>query len=225
VHRLAPAIVVLVLLTACGKRVPVAPSAASPRNASELQGLASYYAEGFNGRPTASGEIFDSYKDMTAAHRTLPFNTVVKVTNQENGRNVDVRINDRGPFVEGRVIDLSMNAARELDMVRSGVVPVKLTVLREGQAPPAKPRGETQPPNAPAVAYTIQVGAFGSQEAAEALKKDLEGRYKNVTIQTVTTPQTLYRVRVGRLADLNSAEDLMKLLREEKFDPFVVRLN
>lgn len=188
--------------------------------------MASYYSAGFNGRPTASGEVFDTYNDMTAAHRTLPFNSIVKVTNQENGRNVDVRINDRGPFVEGRVIDLSMKAARELDMVRSGVVPVKLTVLREGpQAPPPRTRAEAQAPNSPAAVYTIQVGAFGSQEAAEALKKDLEGRYKNVTIQTVTAPQTLYRVRVGRLPDLNAAEDLMKLLREEKFDPFVVRLN
>ena len=79
-----------------------------------MEGIASYYAEPYNGRRTASGEIFDAYKAMTAAHRTLPFDTVVRVTNQANGRRVDVRINDRGPFIEGRVID-RYEAARARD--------------------------------------------------------------------------------------------------------------
>src|SRR5262245_42659492 len=100
VRRLVPALAIWILVTACGKTVPVARNTTN----SELQGLASYYAEPYTGRPTASGEIFDTYRDMTAAHRTLPFNTLVRVTNEENGRNVDVRINDRGPFVKGRVI-------------------------------------------------------------------------------------------------------------------------
>src|SRR5262249_18327793 len=81
-------------------------------------GLASYYADAFNGRPTASGEIFDM-RDMTAAHRTLPFGTRLRVTNMDNGRRAIVRVNDRGPFVEGRVIDLSLGAARELRMIGS----------------------------------------------------------------------------------------------------------
>ena len=95
-----------------------------------MDGLASYYAEPYHGRRTASGEIFDSYQGMTAAHRTLPFNTMVRVTNKTNGRAVDVRINDRGPFVDGRVIDLSVRAARQIDLVRPGVAPVKLKVLK-----------------------------------------------------------------------------------------------
>jgi rare lipoprotein A len=92
-------------------------------------GLASYYAEPFHGRATASGEIFDTYRDLTAAHRTLPFNTIVRVTNRRNNRTVDVRINDRGPFIEGRIIDLSYRAARQLDMIHAGIVPVDLVVL------------------------------------------------------------------------------------------------
>jgi len=98
------------------------------------EGLASYYALRFHGRRTASGERYD--KDArTAAHRTHPFGTHVRVTNQTNGRTVNVRINDRGPFVRGRIIDLSHAAARELGMVRDGVVQVQVEVLRWGDGP------------------------------------------------------------------------------------------
>jgi rare lipoprotein A len=96
--------------------------------ASQNQGLASYYADKYQGRKTANGEIFDTAK-LTAAHKTLPFGTRVRVTNLDNGRSVDVRINDRGPYVAGRVIDLSPAAARKLDMLRAGVVRVKLDIL------------------------------------------------------------------------------------------------
>jgi len=89
--------------------------------------MASYYGEKFRGRPTASGEIFDPDK-MTAAHKTLAFGTVVRVTRVDNGRSVTVRINDRGPFVEGRIIDLSERAARDLDMIAAGVVKVRVEV-------------------------------------------------------------------------------------------------
>ena len=216
---------VLILLTACGKKVPVA-SRTNPRiTNSDLEGLASYYAEPYHGRKTANGETFDTYQEMTAAHRTLPFNTVVRVTNQSNGRDVEVRINDRGPFIDGRVIDLSLKAAREIDLVRAGTAPVKLVVLKEGSSPPARSSGVEPPPAPSDGMYTIQVGAFESQAAAESLKKNLDERYRDVTIQTFTTTQTFYRVRVGRLADLASAEKLSKQLRDEKFDPFVVRLN
>jgi rare lipoprotein A len=109
------------------------PSNSPSASSSELEGLASYYAEPYHGRKTASGEIFDTYRELTAAHRTLPFNTMVRVTNKLNGREVDVRINDRGPFVHGRVIDLSVRAARQIDMVRAGVAPVRLKVLKEGE--------------------------------------------------------------------------------------------
>ena len=100
---------------------------ASSRN----EGLASYYADKYQGRKTANGETFDTAK-LTAAHKTLPFGTRVRVTNLDNGKSVDVRINDRGPFVAGRVIDLSPAAARKLDMLRAGVVRVKLDILGTG---------------------------------------------------------------------------------------------
>ena len=95
-------------------------------------GLASYYADRFEGRPTASGEVFHT-SSLTAAHRTLPFGTRVRVTNLDNGRCVVVRINDRGPFVRGRVIDLSPAAARKIDMLAAGTAPVRLEVMNGRQ--------------------------------------------------------------------------------------------
>ena len=92
-------------------------------------GYASWYGKDFHGRPTASGEAFDMYA-YTAAHRNLPFGTRVRVTNEDNGRSVVVRINDRGPWVEGRIIDLSYAAATQLGMIEAGVVRVRLEVLR-----------------------------------------------------------------------------------------------
>jgi rare lipoprotein A len=88
-------------------------------------GKASYYADKFNGRKTANGEIF-SNSELTGAHKTLPFGTLVKVTNLSNGKSVKVRINDRGPFVAGRMIDLSKKAANKIDMVNAGVGNVKI---------------------------------------------------------------------------------------------------
>jgi rare lipoprotein A len=102
--------------------------------ASQKEGLASYYADKYQGRKTANGETFDTAK-LTAAHKTLPFGTRVRVTNLDNGKSVEVRINDRGPYVAGRVIDLSPAAAKKLDMLRAGVVRVRLDVL--GSSPVA----------------------------------------------------------------------------------------
>ena len=93
------------------------------------EGLASWYGHPYHGRPTASGEIYNMY-DFTAAHRTLPFGTRVRVHNLENGRTVDVRINDRGPYGKGRIIDLSEAAAKQLDMIDAGVAPVTLEVVK-----------------------------------------------------------------------------------------------
>ena len=136
VFRFTLCLCMLGLLSACsGKQGHVAlpPSRASTSaSASELEGLASYYAEPYHGRRTASGEVFDTYEAMTAAHRTLPFNTVVRVKNKMNGKQVEVRINDRGPFIAGRIIDLSVRAARAIDMIRSGVVLVQLQIISQG---------------------------------------------------------------------------------------------
>jgi len=95
----------------------------------EMEGLASWYGLDFNGRLTASGEVYDMYK-FTAAHKTLPLGTVVKVTNLENGMTVEVKVNDRGPYVKGRIIDLSRTAGRAIDIRGSGTAEVKLEVVR-----------------------------------------------------------------------------------------------
>jgi len=94
-----------------------------------LYGESSYYADKFHGRKTANGEIFDMYK-KTAAHKTLPFNTMLEVTNLENNQSVVVRVNDRGPFIGNRILDLSYGAAKEIDMISSGVVKVKIKILK-----------------------------------------------------------------------------------------------
>lgn len=95
----------------------------------EMEGIASWYGSDFNGRLTANGEVYDMYK-MTAAHKTLPLGTVVKVTNQDNGMTAEVRINDRGPYVKGRIIDLSRTAGRAIGMREAGTANVKLEVVR-----------------------------------------------------------------------------------------------
>ena len=105
--------------------------------AAGMEGLAAYYSDRLDGRRTASGQVFDQSK-LTAAHQTLPFGTMVKVTNTKNGRSVVVRINDRGPTQAGRVIDLSRAAASKLGMLRAGLVPVKLEVVKEAPAKKAK---------------------------------------------------------------------------------------
>ena len=96
------------------------------------KGKACWYGEQYHGKATASGEIFDMYK-LTAAHKSLPFNTLVRVKNLNNGKTVLVRINDRGPFVAGRIIDLSYAAAKKVDMINDGVVPCTLEVVKKGK--------------------------------------------------------------------------------------------
>lgn len=96
-----------------------------------LYGESSYYADKFHGKKTANGEIFDMHK-KTAAHKTLPFNTMLEVTNLENNQSVIVRVNDRGPYKKGRILDISYDAAREIDMISSGVVKVRIKILKWG---------------------------------------------------------------------------------------------
>lgn len=122
----------LLVLSGCAKKTAAhAPVPVKPARIGQTEtGIASWYGIPYDGRRAADGEIFDMRK-LTAAHRTLPFNTWVEVTNLENKKKVDVRITDRGPFVDGRIIDLSLAAAREIDMVRQGVVRVRIKVIRK----------------------------------------------------------------------------------------------
>lgn len=177
-------------------------------------GQASWYGDPYDGRRAASGEVFDKNK-MTAAHRTLPFDTWVRVENRTNGRTVDVRINDRGPFVEGRIIDLSEAAARELDMIRAGVVPVRISILQD--------RNEVQAAPAERVLYVVQVGAFRNADNARHLANDLADRYMGIYVEP-PTGGGLHRVLIGR-AHRSDAESLQDRLRsEDGIDSIVVQV-
>jgi len=123
-------LVALLLATGCAGSRPAIGSGDGPRAGSEAVGFASYYGSEFHGRPTASGERYDS-DGLSAAHRTLPFGTRVRVTNLKNGRSVVVTITDRGPFRRGRIVDVSRRAARELGFLRAGVARVRLEVISQ----------------------------------------------------------------------------------------------
>ena len=107
---------------------------ASNLNAQTLTGKASYYGGAFHGRKSASGKIYDMYK-YTCAHKSLPFGTMLKVTNKENGKTVTVEVTDRGPYVEGRIVDLSVAAAKDLDMMKSGVVDIEAEIIKKEEEP------------------------------------------------------------------------------------------
>jgi rare lipoprotein A len=171
--------------------------------------VASFYAEPHQGHPTANGEIFDK-NAMTAAHRTLPFNTQVRVHNLDNHKTAVVRINDRGPFIPGRIIDLSEAAGMQLGLARSGTAPVRLEIL-------------SSPVERNAV-YTIQVGAFSKKKKAEKLRQQLARRYENTRVTRYNSRAgVFYRVRVGSESSLTKAHQLALRLRQENLPAVVVR--
>jgi rare lipoprotein A len=181
----------------------------APKSVVEV-GVASWYGQEFHGRPTSSREVYDM-NDMTAAHRTLPFGTHVMVTDLANDRSVVVRINDRGPFVRGRIIDLSYAAARVLGIVGPGTARVRLEIL-----------GGFREPAPAALPTWIQVGAFSVQETAYALKNRLDKTYPGVVVTTFKTGNgTYYRVRVR--TDKNSADALASRLAGEGFPVILIR--
>jgi len=191
------------------KRKPVQPVPERRDSFYVERGVASWYGREFHGNPTASGEIYNMY-DMTAAHRSLPFGTQVMVTNLTNGKSVIVRINDRGPFIKGRIIDLSYAAAHMLDMVDVGVVPVKIEVLWR-LASQKMEQG-----------YSVQVGSFIDKENAEALKTYLDQNYRDVFISLFETPsQTFYRVRI-KARSRESAQDIARKLMRDGYKVFII---
>jgi len=177
------------------------------------EGNASWYGVPFHGRRASNGEIYDMYK-LTAAHRTLPFETMVRVTNLNNDKSTVVRITDRGPFVDNRIIDLSFAAAREVESVGPGVVPVRVEVISPGVDPTSG-------------FFTVQVGAFRERTNAERLRDRLSATYSPIYIQLYDSPDgVLYRVRVGKISGEDSAHQFSDQLRaREGFTPFVTRLD
>jgi rare lipoprotein A len=176
----------------------------------EREGIASWYGDPYHGRRTASGEVYDKNK-MTAAHRTLPFNTLVLVHNLENGKDVKVRINDRGPFVKDRIIDLSFAAARKIGMVGTGSAHVRIDILED-----ASVEGY----------FAIQVGAFRDKERAEAMQTQMAGICPPAHIVSIENDDgVLYRVQAGKYSDHSSALKALAELKKLKYDGFVVRLD
>jgi len=179
-------------------------------------GMASWYGDQFNGRPTATGERFDMHA-LTAAHKTLPLPGLVEVTNLANGRSVVLRVNDRGPFVDDRIIDLSRGAAEALDMLQRGVGQVRVrylgraprvgggAVLQYAQADRATSSSVPQPqPPVPTASgrFWIQVAAFAAQPEARAAA----GRLGQTARVQAATDNSMFRVLMGPWPDANAAE-------------------
>lgn len=201
---------VMLLGAACATRAPESPAL--------KVGVASWYGPGFHGRATASGERYDQ-NELTAAHRTWPLGTPVRVTHLDSGRSVVVRINDRGPFVDDREIDLSYGAARKLGMVRAGTARVRLEPIRNQER---------------AVRFAVQVGSFLAQPYADALRNRVSGLHGGGMATLRRGPRevyvakaharnrTLYRVRVGLCASRSEAEDLATELAAAGLESIVV---
>ncbi|MGA2434985.1 MAG: septal ring lytic transglycosylase RlpA family protein [Bryobacteraceae bacterium] len=209
-RRAAIALSAVLLAASCAKKKR---AAAPPpfRPGYTETGIASWYGHPYHGRASASGEIYDMEK-LTAAHRTLPFGTMVRVHNLDNGRSVDVRIIDRGPFVNGRIVDLSHAAAREVAMIGTGTANVRLEILALGiEAAPGY--------------YAVQVGAFRERANAELRRKEMEKRYGAARLLLRDGNPPLWRVVIGRMANMDEAVDLAARIESETGAAFVVRLD
>lgn len=199
-------LVSLVLVTAAcaGRRPrPTEPPAPPPSGGMVQEGGASWYGLEEQGRPTASGEIMDP-AGFTAAHKSLPFGTVVRVDDLDTGRSVVVTINDRGPFVAGRIIDLSYASAQALGIVQKGVAPVRIQVMGEEG-------------NAESYKWRVQVGAFREKEHAQSLARTLEQeRYRSVLVHPQRQDgEILFKVWVGEFGQRAEADRLAGRLRRD----------
>jgi rare lipoprotein A len=200
------------------------------------RGLASWYGPGFHAERTSSGEPYNMYS-MTAAHKTLPIPSYVRVTHLGNGRSIVVRVNDRGPFVGNRIIDLSYTAAYKLGMIGTGTAPVEIRVLQPGDASSGRATAATPvaPPSAPTPAATpapsptqavdtpslgissrfLQTGSFGSRANADAMTRRLaQSGIRNAVIREARIGErVVYRVQVGPLDNAVEADDMVERLR------------
>jgi rare lipoprotein A len=204
-------ITLLVLTGACRKKVS---TAKAPRIGTSETGIASWYGHPYHGRRAANGEIYDMEK-LTAAHRTLPFDTWVEIRNLTNDKSVAVRVTDRGPFIDGRIIDVSHAAARAIDLIGPGTARVRLTII----APP--PREEL-----PAVElFAVQAGAFQDRGRAERVRSDMEARFAKARIVERPASPTIWRVLVGEEQTMEAATALAQRIEAAGTNAFVVRLD
>jgi len=187
------------------RRAPPPTTAVAAEPGAVERGLASWYGEPYHGRRTASGEVYDMHR-LTAAHRTLTFGTVVRVTRRDTGAAVEVRINDRGPFVGGRIIDLSYAAARRIGLDVDGVAPVEVRVLAKRRPDEEPPPPAGTPP--PAGCWWVQVGAFGDRSNAERAEDRLQAAGEHAVV--MEGPDGLLRVRVGPMDSREEAETTLE---------------
>ena len=179
------------------------------------EGIASWYGPKFHGKKTSSGEIYDMYA-MTAAHKTLPLPSYLEVKNLENGRKIIVRVNDRGPFHDNRIVDLSYTAALKLDMFAKGTALVEIRAINPGGhrrgGAPVETRPLVEEATAPPEFY-IQVGVFTNYNNAENLKHRLAALPAPVTLDETTLNETsAYRVKIGPLNNIEAADELVNHL-------------
>jgi rare lipoprotein A len=222
------ALAVCVALSGCGGKKRIHPATPTLLGATET-GVASWYGHPYHGRRAANGEIYDM-ETMTAAHRTLPFGTWVRVKNLDNNQTVDVRIIDRGPFARGRILDLSHAAAVSIAMIRPGTARVKIAVIAKPAVVEAAV-ATASPPPAPAAAdlFAVQVGAFADRNNAERIRSSMESRYGSAKVVKRDTQPPRWRVLVGRAATPEDAEALAVRIRADGTaqadGAFVVRLD
>lgn len=209
IHLLIALVLALTVATGCRKKSHMAQP---PRPGAHETGVASWYGEPYHGRRAANGEIYDMEK-MTAAHRTLPFNTWVRVRNLTNEKLCEVRITDRGPFVDGRIIDLSRAAARSIDMLGPGTAHVEVTII----SPP-----KDLPPQE---LFAVQVGAFRDRERAERVRSDMESRYGKARVVERFGSSPIWRVLVGEEESAEGAAGLAERISAEGTPAFVVRID
>ncbi|MBV9301429.1 MAG: septal ring lytic transglycosylase RlpA family protein [Acidobacteriaceae bacterium] len=176
------------------------------------EGIASWYGVPYHGRPAADGEIYDM-ETLVAAHRLLPFNTWLKVTNLANNKSVNVRVIDRGPFVQGRILDLSKAAARQIDLLGPGIGQVRLEVIG---APADIPLNDF---------YAVQIGAFSVPENAERLRAKYAERFGTAQLAIKQGKVPLWRVLIGKEPSVKAAQELATVLGAENRNVFVVRLD
>jgi rare lipoprotein A len=187
---------------------PVPPEKIEKRETRGVRyGTASWYGSDFHGKPTSSGEIYDMYQ-LTCAHNTLPLGTTVMVTNMENGKSLELKVNDRGPFVKGRIIDLSYAAAKILGMWEKGTAYVKVEVIG--------------PLIEQVQRFTVQVGSFVDEANAKKLAEELRSNFENVYITTLeTVTQKYHRVRVGQFENRESALNIAERISQMGFNVLV----
>lgn len=183
-------------------------SCAASRGMTLETGIASWYGPNFHGKQTANGEVYNQ-NELTAAHKTLPFNTVVKVTNLANGKSVTVRINDRGPYVGRRVIDLSRTAAERIDMIGPGTAKVRIELVKSEQ--PISRNIEKE-------AFTVQLASYTLKSQADDLLKKVRGSYLH---QARVDGTTYFRVYSGKFKNRDDAEKHRKQLARNGYDGFV----